>query len=91
MIDVDLSSTYVQFDLVPNHDTLWEEYEAIIGPSETHAKERDSVQLYKVADRARKFLRWLGTRPEQHVIVCSHPFFLRVLLNDGLDTGRTPV
>ena len=73
----------VQFDLVPNHDTLWDAYESKLGPAEKFTQHRESAQIYKVADRARNFFKWLGTRPEKHVFVCSHQDFLRVLFNYG--------
>lgn len=73
----------VQFDLVPNHDTSWDAYEADLGPADEYTDYRESAQIYKVADRARNFLQWLGTRPESHVVVCSHLNFLSTLVNFG--------
>lgn len=80
----------VQFDLVPNHDTLWDEYEARLGSAEKFTQHRESAQIYKVADRARNFFKWLGTRPEKHVFVCTHADFLRILMNFGYTDDFKP-
>lgn len=73
----------VQFDLVANFDNLWDAYETQLGSVEEYSKARESAQIYKTAERARDFLRWLGGRPEEHVVICSHKAFLRVLMNYG--------
>jgi broad specificity phosphatase PhoE len=73
----------IQFDLVANFDTLWDAYETQLGSIEEYTKPRESAQIYKTAERARDFLRWLGGRPEENIIVCSHKSFLKVLMNYG--------
>lgn len=80
----------VNFDLVPNHDTLWDAYETKLGSAESFSKHRESAQIYKVAERARNFLKWLSTRPEKHVVVCSHADFLRILFNYGYGDEYKP-
>eukprot|EP00977_Amphora_coffeiformis_P028751 scaffold36858_cov199-Amphora_coffeaeformis.AAC.1 len=73
----------VQFDLVPNHDTRWDAYEAELGSAEEYTDYRESAQVYKVADRARTFLQWLGSRPENHLVVCTDAGYLSTLVNFG--------
>jgi broad specificity phosphatase PhoE len=65
------------------HDDLWEHYEKWLGSHEEYQHHRESSQIYKVADRARFFFSWLATRPEKHVVVCSHQAYLRALWNFG--------
>jgi hypothetical protein len=79
-------STYfkiVNYDLVANHDTAWDAYHSQLGPPEEHTTHRESAQIYKVAERGRDFFGWLASRPEQHVVICSHCAFLRCLWNFG--------
>lgn len=80
-----VASTFpvVNFDNVPNRDNLWDSYEAELGSADGFTTHRESAQIYKVAERARVFCKWLSTRPESHVVVCSHAAFLRALVNYG--------
>ncbi|KAL7576110.1 hypothetical protein ACA910_000887 [Epithemia clementina (nom. ined.)] len=78
--------TQIDFSFVPDeHDTIWEYYESFLGSDTEYTKHRESAQAYTVAQRARGFFtNFLSTRPEQHVCLCSHRAFSRVLWNYGL-------
>jgi broad specificity phosphatase PhoE len=68
-----------------HHDAIWEYYDDLLGKD--HHRERESAQLYKVAERARTFLQWLEKRPEEEIVLCSHEAFLRCILNWGQEGG----
>lgn len=70
-----------------DHDEIWEASVRRHGCDETYTDHRESAQLHVVADRGREFFRWLRSRPEEHVTVCTHSAFLRCILHYGLDGG----
>jgi broad specificity phosphatase PhoE len=70
-----------------DHDEIWDSYLRRVGPPEEYGAHRESAELHKVADRARDFFRWVRTRPEKEIVVCTHSAFLRCFLNFGLPGG----
>ena len=70
-----------------NVDPIWARYEERLGSATECTRHRESSQLYKVAERARRFFEWLETRPEEKVIICSHRAYLRCLWNFGRPEG----
>lgn len=66
-------------------DAIWNEYDARLGSDWDH--HRESAELYQVANRGRAFLRWISTRTERNIIVCTHSAFLRCILSWGHPGG----
>jgi broad specificity phosphatase PhoE len=91
-----ISEVRAEFPLVDfahvatNHDALWQASVDRLGDDVTWTQHRESSQLYRVADRGRSFFAWLATRPEQHVVVCSHCAFLRCILHYGHNGNEVP-
>ena len=68
-----------------NHDAIWDSYESMLGSDTEYTSHRESAQVYLVAQRARHFFtEFLMSRPEQHICLCSHRAFSRVLWNYGI-------
>jgi broad specificity phosphatase PhoE len=81
----------VDFTHVPtDHDDVWEAYEKRLGCHETWSDPRESAEIYAAAERGRQFMEWLQTRPERHVVVCSHRAFLRCFWNFGVGGEDDP-
>lgn len=82
------NTNVVEFSWIENnHDALWEKYEERLGAADVYTSHRESAELYRVAERGRRFLQWLSQRPESVVILCSHAAFLRCIWNYGQDGG----
>jgi broad specificity phosphatase PhoE len=71
-------------------DPIWAHYEQRLGDQLAYTKHRESAELYKVAERGRKFFEWLRLQPQSHVIVCTHSAFLRCILNYGYGVPSKP-
>jgi broad specificity phosphatase PhoE len=68
-------------------DEIWEYYLRRLGPPSKWDSHRESAELWKVAERGRDFWKWLASRPEQHVIICTHAAFLRCTMSWGQHGG----
>jgi broad specificity phosphatase PhoE len=90
-IQQDFGKDVVDFTHVPtDHDDVWESYEKRLGCHETWSDPRESAEIYAAAERGRGFMEWLQTRPEEHVVVCSHRAFLRCFWNFGVNGEAVP-
>ena len=74
-----------------DEDNIWETYVERLGDDTAYTQDRESAEIYKIADRCRTFFTtWLRDRPEDHVCVCAHATVSRCIFNFGLPSGRTP-
>lgn len=72
-----------------DEDNIWETYVQQLGDDTAYTQERESAEIYKIADRCRVFFTtWLRHRPEAHVCVCAHATVSRCIFNFGLSSQR---
>ena len=76
----------VDFSFVEDeHDSIWHRYESSLGSDTDYTAHRESAEVHVVAQRARSFfVDFLAARPENHICLCSHRAFSRVLWNFGI-------
>jgi len=81
----------VDFSHTSLDDEIWEYYHQRLGCADTqYTTHRESAELHKVADRGRRFMEWLSSRHEEHIVMCSHAAFLRCLWNFGHHAEGVP-
>ena len=80
----------VDFSEIPtDHDAIWKYYEEKLGDDTEYTENRESAEIYVIAERTRKFFDWLGSLEEENIAVCCHQTVSRCIFNYGLP-GKTP-